>query len=452
MVFARSTVALAAAFFCLPVFAVDTTSVLDPVQVTATRLPESVNLVPATVSVVSGKELRARGANDLRTALSLVSGVEIAPGGDAGPAGSVPAFYGFREFDAFLLVVDGVPAGGAFNPTLSTLDLHNIKQIEVLRGAAPVMFGATSFVGVIHVIHYPAGESDNLAKLAIGVPGSGSVSASTVLSNGQYKQSVQADASRDTFGDDRTAANRAHVAYRFATQLGEGKLRADADVLQQRQVPAGATRRRGINGKQQLWPETSPDDNQNPADAHINEGRRQLTLAYDLEQTDLGSFATTLSVTHTDTSYLRGLMAGSGLTAPENALPASNDANGFNQSRNVLDVYYDAHFSKAYGPVALTYGVDLLHGSADVRTTNFAYRVSRNGTVAESSAQGDEGESFASKDTRNFLGAYVQSEFKLLPTVTLVTGLRLNNTHEALRVTANAESNPAIGNGQPEVG
>ena len=131
MVFARSTVALAAAFFCLPVFAVDTTSVLDPVQVTATRLPESVNLVPATVSVVSGKELRARGANDLRTALSLVSGVEIAPGGDAGPAGSVPAFYGFREFDAFLLVVDGVPAGGAFNPTLSTLDLRLDGRLAV---------------------------------------------------------------------------------------------------------------------------------------------------------------------------------------------------------------------------------------------------------------------------------------------------------------------------------
>lgn len=451
MSFTRSAVALAAAAFCLPAFA-DVTPVLDPVQITATRLPESVSLVPATVSVVKGEELRARGASDLRTALSLVAGVEIAPGGDSGPAGSVPAFYGFREFDAFLLVVDGVPAGGAFNPTLGTLDLHNIKQIEVLRGAAPVMFGATSFVGVIHVIHYPAGESENTARLTLGVPGSGGVSGATVLSTGKYKQSVQGDVSRDSWSDDRTAANRAHASYRFSTQLDEGTLRADAELLQQHQIPAGLTRRRGINGKQTLWPETSPNDNQNPADARINEGRRQITLGYDRPETALGAFGSTLALTHTDTSYIRGFLAGNGLAAPQTTLPATNDANGFNQSRNVLDIYFDAHLSKSFGLASLTYGVDALHGNANVRTSNFAYRVSRDGSAQESSTQGDAGEAFASKDTRDFLGAYVQTDFHLLPTVDLVTGLRLNNTHEALRVTANALANPAIGDGQPERG
>ncbi len=451
MRFIRSAVALAAAAFCLPVIAAEV-PVLEPVQITASRLPESVSLVPATVSVVRGEELRARGASDLRTALSLVAGVEIAPGGDAGPAGSVPAFYGFREFDAFLLVVDGVPAGGAFNPTLGTLDLHNIKQIEVLRGAAPVMFGATSFVGVIHVIHYPAGESENSTRLTLGVPGSGGVSGATVISNGKYKQSLQGDVSRDSWSDDRTAANRAHASYRFATQLAGGTVRADAELLQQHQIPAGLTRRRGINGRQRLWPETSPNDNQNPSDAHINEGRRQLTLGYDLAETAFGAFGSTLAVTQTDTSYLRGFLAGSGLAAPQSTLPASNDANGFNQSRNVLDVYFDAHLSKRFGLASLTYGVDALHGKADVRTSNFAYRVSRDGSVQESSAQGDAGEAFASKDSRDFLGAYLQASVQLLPTVELVTGLRLNNTHEALRVTANALANPAIGDGQPERG
>ncbi|MCX6943422.1 MAG: MFS transporter, partial [Opitutales bacterium] len=40
-----------------------------------------------------------------------------------GPAGSAPGFWGLREVDAFLLVVDGVPYGGAFNPALASLDL-----------------------------------------------------------------------------------------------------------------------------------------------------------------------------------------------------------------------------------------------------------------------------------------------------------------------------------------
>lgn len=428
----RLLAATAAAMFLTPVFA-DETVLLDPVQATATRLPESVSRVPAMVTVVSGEELRARGASDLRTALSLVSGVEIAPGGDAGPAGSVPAFYGFREFDAFLLVVDGVPAGGAFNPTLSTLDLHNIKQIEVMRGAAPVMYGATSFVGVIHVIHYPAGESESRVTATVGDPSSIGGSGATVLSTGRYRQSIQADASRDTFGDGRTAVNRGHVLYRAATELAGGTARADIELLQQHQIPAGVTRRRSFSGVQRLWPETSPDDNQNPSDAHVNEGRRQLTLGYDRDGSVLGALGTTLAVTHTDTSYLRGFLSGAGLTAPESALPADPDADGFNQSRNVLDVYLDAHFSKVLGPVGLTYGVDLLHGKADVRTANFAYRVSRDGTVAEASTDNPIDESSEVEDVRNFLGAYIQSDWRILPSVDLVAGLRLNSTHEKLK-------------------
>ena len=60
-------------------------------------------------------------------------------------------YFRLREVDAFLLVVDGVPWGGAFNPDLPTIDLRDVERIEVIRGAAPVMYGASSFTGVIHV-------------------------------------------------------------------------------------------------------------------------------------------------------------------------------------------------------------------------------------------------------------------------------------------------------------
>src|SRR5437868_10162872 len=91
---------------------------LATVEVTTSKLAEPVDQTPAMISVITGDELRARGVVDLRTALSLVAGVDIAPGGDAGPAASVPGMWGLREFDAFLLVVDGIPSGGAFNPAL----------------------------------------------------------------------------------------------------------------------------------------------------------------------------------------------------------------------------------------------------------------------------------------------------------------------------------------------
>ena len=129
----------------------------ETIEVTSTRMAEPVAEDPALVTVITGEELRDRGATDLQSALALAAGVDIAPGGDSGPASSVPEFWGLREFDAFLLVVDGVPWGGAFNPALSTLDLTNVERIEVLRGGAPVSYGATAFVGVTAFVVVTAG-------------------------------------------------------------------------------------------------------------------------------------------------------------------------------------------------------------------------------------------------------------------------------------------------------
>ena len=95
--------------------------VKEQIEVVATRLPETPHEVPASIEVIDGDTLRAMGATTLQDALSLAAGVVVAPGGDAGPAGAVPEFWGLREFDAFLLVVDDIPWGGAFNPALTTL-------------------------------------------------------------------------------------------------------------------------------------------------------------------------------------------------------------------------------------------------------------------------------------------------------------------------------------------
>src|SRR5271154_6920071 len=154
---------------------------LDVIIVTATRTPEPLDQIPADISVVSGAELRTRGAWDMSKALSLVPGVEAPAGGDAGPSSAVPSFWGLHEFDAFLLVVDGVPWGGAFNPMITTFDLNDVQRIEVLKGAAPVMFGATSFVGVVQALHYPAGQASNEADIAYGSHGSWSGSAALAL-------------------------------------------------------------------------------------------------------------------------------------------------------------------------------------------------------------------------------------------------------------------------------
>ncbi|HEY3160181.1 MAG TPA: TonB-dependent receptor plug domain-containing protein [Vicinamibacterales bacterium] len=69
--------------------------------------------------------------------MALLGGVTVAPGGDAGPAGGVPGLLGSREADDLLLLVDGIPAGGAFIPQIEAISLNNVERIELLRGAAP---------------------------------------------------------------------------------------------------------------------------------------------------------------------------------------------------------------------------------------------------------------------------------------------------------------------------
>ena len=73
----------------------------------------------------------------------------------------MPGLLGLREVDDFLLVVDGIPAGGAFIPQFDTVDFHNIERIEVVRGAAPEYYGTTAFAGTINIVHYVAGHAAN---------------------------------------------------------------------------------------------------------------------------------------------------------------------------------------------------------------------------------------------------------------------------------------------------
>src|SRR5439155_16039595 len=148
-------------------------AVLPPIEVVATRRPEAAHEVPASIEVISGDDLRARGATTLRDALSLAAGVAIAPGSDGGPASAVPEFWGLREFDALLLVVEDVPWGGALNPAIATASLRDVERIEILRGPAPVTYGATSFVGVVHVVHNPAAVGAKYVEVHGGNFGTG---------------------------------------------------------------------------------------------------------------------------------------------------------------------------------------------------------------------------------------------------------------------------------------
>lgn len=393
---------------------------IDDIVVTATRMPEPADQIPAAISVVPGTKLRARGATDMASALSLMSGVEAPPGGDAGPSSAVPSFWGLHEFDAFLLVVDGVPWGGAYNPSITTLDFTDVERVEVLKGAAPVMYGATSFVGVVHAIHYPAGEAANEADLGYGNYGSVRGSASLVLPQiGNYRQSIAIDGQELGFADPRERVANQRVLYRGAVDVGIGKLTLDADVTRIRDVPSSPVLRAGTR----LTALTPINANFNPAHARVDEDQYHLTLGYS-RPTSLGIWESRISYAYSDVTDERAFLH------PD----LTGTADSQNQRRYIEDGYFDSQLShNLLHDTTLLIGADVLygHGRQTTLNGNSAYTVPLDGSVLPPPISSiPVTEVGTVDDHRLFAGQYAQIDWKVGGRWDVIGGIRLNETYE----------------------
>src|SRR5205823_2169190 len=100
--------------FCIA-GAQDTTR-LQPMVVTATKVPVSVSSSPVSVSVVNGDDLRRRGVTALTDAIRDLPGVTLAQSGSFG--GTTSLFLRGGESKYVKVLIDGVSAndpGGAFD-------------------------------------------------------------------------------------------------------------------------------------------------------------------------------------------------------------------------------------------------------------------------------------------------------------------------------------------------
>ncbi len=393
--------------------------VIPPVEVVATRRPEAPHDVPASVEVISGNDLRARNATLLKDALALAAGVAIAPGGDAGPASAVPEFWGLREFDAFLLVVDGIPWGGAFNPALASLSLRDIDRIEILRGPAPVTFGATSFVGVIHVVHKAAAAGDGYVEAHGGSFGSGGGAIDVGLaSGGSWESRLSADFDRQGFRDDHTSYRRGHALWRTAPLGGTPNtwLAVDLNVL--RQDPASPHPREGA----ELSAAVPLDANHNPAGAYLNEDRINVAGSWERPAISGAVWGTTASFTHSAQRIFRGFLRDIS-NNPDNA-------SGFKEHIDVNDLYVDSHLIwPTVANLRVMTGADLLFGTGEAKGATFTYTAPLDGST-QAAVPEPSTLDLDSDDERRFLGAYGAVEWQPTARLNLTAGARLNATSE----------------------
>jgi vitamin B12 transporter len=126
------------------------TTTLEPVVVTATRLPSTAGAATLSTTVISGDDLRARGVSTILEALRETPSVGIVQGGSFGQQTSLFLRGGQSNYTQVL--VDGVivnDPGGAID--LANLTTDNIDRIEIVRGPASVLYGANAVTGVIQI-------------------------------------------------------------------------------------------------------------------------------------------------------------------------------------------------------------------------------------------------------------------------------------------------------------
>lgn len=144
---------------------------LDAVTTTATRNPETINDIAGTVSVIDAETLERQGAHTIRDAIRYEPGVSIANQPTRGGA----AGYSIRgiENNRVLILLDGqtVPdfPGSNFNTpngySRDVVDLDTLKQLEIVRGPASVLYGSDAVGGIVsYVTKDPSDYLDMVGK------------------------------------------------------------------------------------------------------------------------------------------------------------------------------------------------------------------------------------------------------------------------------------------------
>jgi vitamin B12 transporter len=195
--------------------------------VTGTRVETRQAESPKKIEVVDRTDIERSAAVDLTDVLKKNSGVDVIqyPGvlSGVGIRGFRPEFSGINKRS--LLLINGRPAGST---NLGTILLGSVDRIEVLKGPASSVYGASAMGGVINII-----TRQSRGPIAGRVTGSlGSFATSEFSGNvgGSLSSRVDFDAAANMFDqheDFRMGDGAVRPATTFKTYDGSARLGAD---------------------------------------------------------------------------------------------------------------------------------------------------------------------------------------------------------------------------------
>jgi vitamin B12 transporter len=125
---------------------------LSTIVVTASRLPQAINVVPASISVITQAQLQQSPSNELSNLLRQDPALNVVSLGGYGQQTSV--FTRGTNSNQTLFLLDGV----RLNPSTTSIanvqffDTSDLSQVEILKGPASVQYGSDAVGGVIQLI------------------------------------------------------------------------------------------------------------------------------------------------------------------------------------------------------------------------------------------------------------------------------------------------------------
>src|SRR5688572_22628118 len=138
----------------------------DAITVSATRRPEAVSDVPATVSVITDREIEENFVQDIKDLIRYEPGVSVrtnparftAAGANTGRDGNAGFNIRGLEGNRVLIINDGirVPDGFSFGGQNvgrgDYFDTDTLKSVEILRGPASALYGSDGIAGAVSFV------------------------------------------------------------------------------------------------------------------------------------------------------------------------------------------------------------------------------------------------------------------------------------------------------------
>ena len=144
------------------------------INVTANRMA-LLNLdTPATMDVITDKDIMNSGAKNAFDAVNMVPGITSFSYGASGlEYGAMDSRVNIRGLErGSLILVNGVPMNLNGKGGLSSIPTGSIARIEVLKGAASALYGSDAMSGVVNVITKTPTKEGGSATIGVGNMGS----------------------------------------------------------------------------------------------------------------------------------------------------------------------------------------------------------------------------------------------------------------------------------------